>query len=310
MTNIANHYPLTGLSNRHNSHPSYQSALYEKEVSVRTHESLSSGIMIETSDGDKVTLTSNSFSHMDSYMYDSKGMVKTESGMAAFSQSYREMILASGQSFTFSVEGDLSEEELADIESILKGLDRVTQEVKDGDISGAMEEALEIGQFDSISAYSADIRYQSSYEMSSSVAAATTQVLPAGGEGNNSEKQPEKASELSPGKTQKNNPFFSPDKFLSKLLKQFESHTKNNVAQAKNPVDQLFKHHLDELGKIEEEVDSLFTMMEKAFDEVNAFIDEIESSLFGETLEEKQLEAGSEIEDGAEVEVENEEADD
>lgn len=283
MSNIFENSPLMGIPSRQHSLPEFRSAAYEKEVSVRAQESLSTGIVIETAEGDKVTLSSSSFSHMDAYMYDSKGMVQTEGGSALFSKNVREITLASGKSFSFAVEGDLNEEELEDIESLLQGLDGVIAEVKEGDVSEAMEKALGIGSFESISSYSAEIRYQSSYELSSSIAAATTQVMP------ETEAAPEPAdtvtpyTEPEPAQVPEGKPFFNGDTLFEKLLQQFENREEKLLGHAKNPINNLFQHHLDEMASIENEVDSIFAAVENAMNTIDSMIEEmIGSSLVPE----------------------------
>ncbi len=288
MSNITGQFPLAGLSSRQNSLSDFHSTNYVKKQSFKSHESLNTGLVIQTKDGDQVTLSSNSFSEMDAFMYSNKGVVQTESGEVFYSQNQREITLASGQSFSFSVAGELSEDELEDIDALLKGLDGVISEMTQGDMSGAIGKALEMGDFDSVSSYAADIRYQRSYEMSSEVTATTTHALPA------TENVPEQkspaanASESSPGnhiaKGKKNSSIINFDRFLKKIVKQLEAHKEQQVSLAKNPIEKLFKHHLDEIGKNNDEAGSIHTTLEAAMEKIDALFEEMMGKMFEDQL--------------------------
>ncbi len=97
MNNTAIPSPFAELSSRHNSLADFRSSTYVREQSFRSHESFETGLVLQTKEGDQVTLSSNSFSQLDALTYDSKGVVKTESEISVFSQSQREIRLASGQ---------------------------------------------------------------------------------------------------------------------------------------------------------------------------------------------------------------------
>lgn len=271
MNNIANQFPLTGLSNRQNTPSESYSAGYVKEQSFRSQESLDTDLVIHTKDGDKVTITADSFSQLDAYTYDSKGIVQTQSGSAAYSQNYREITLATGNSFSFSVQGDLDEDELKDLDAMLKGLDGIITDVKDGDMKGAVEGALGLGNFDTFSAYKVDISYQQSYEMSSSMAAVETHTGPAAIEDGDKE-----ASK--PG-------LFNADNFFNKLLKQLDKHDQKLFGPAKNPINKLFQHHLDEMKDVTDQSQSIKEMIEKAMEKVDSFIETMMPELSEPTAE-------------------------
>lgn len=286
MNNINNQFPLTGLSNRQNSLADYRSAGYVKEQSFKSHENLDTDLVIHTKDGDVVTLTSNSYSQMDAYTYDSKGMVQTEEGTAAFSNSYREISLASGKSFSFTVEGDLSNAELKDIDNMLKGLDEVIYDVTTGDMNGAIEGALGLGGFDSFSAFSVDINYQQYVEVTSSMAATATQSIPANSNGVEQSKQPS-PPQLAETEEQhpKNKPMFLDfDKLFGKIIDQLDNHDEKIVGFAKDPINKLFKHHLGEMKNGEDKAAPLSQLIEKAMKKTDSFIDKMMARLTEETL--------------------------
>lgn len=269
MSNITNQLPQMGLSPRHNSQPDTFSSAMVREQSVKYNENLDTDLVLETREGDKVTLSANSYSRMDAYLYDSKGMVQNEAGTALYSESIREITLASGQSFSFSVEGNLSEDELADIESLLQGLDGVIYEMKQGDMFGAMDEAMEMGGYESVASFEANISYQQSYQMSSAVAAATTQALPAKGDGvesGNAIDQPTQG-------THKDKFVADFDKFFEKLVKQFDNHDDKLVGLAKDPINKLFGHHLQKKDD-EDSTGSMYQVLKEAMERIDTLIDE------------------------------------
>ncbi len=277
MNNISNQFPLMGLSSGQNSLPDFRSASYVKEQSLNTRESLDTGLVIHTKDGDQVTLTSSSFSQLDAFMYDSKGVVQTESGTALFGQNQRQISLASGQDFSFSVEGDLSEDELADIDALLKGLDGVISDMMSGDMSGAMANALSLGEFDTVSSFAADISYQYSYQMTSSVATTKTESVSGieNGPGNKeSSAAPMIPAENKVSEKSNTSQFIDFDKFVRKLMKQLEVHDEKQVGLSKKPIEKLFNHHLDHLKEGE---DHISRAMEKAKEKVDAFLEGITS---------------------------------
>ena len=149
------------------SYSDFQTASYASRSSqMSAYEELSAGLTIQTREGDVVTLSSSSYSGFSASSYNSQGIIESDSGSAMMNVHSREITLASGESFSFSVQGDLSEEELADIENIIKGIDGIVSEVAQGDMDEAIAKAFSMGPYDSISMYAADISYARSYSMS------------------------------------------------------------------------------------------------------------------------------------------------
>lgn len=276
MNNINNQFPLTGLSTRQNSLPDSRSAGYVKEQSFKSHENLDTDLVIHTKEGDRVTLTSNSYSRMDAYTYDSKGMAQTESGTAAFSNSYREISLASGKSFSFTIEGDLNDDELKDLDNMLKGLDGIISDVTTGDMDEAVKGALGLGGYDSFSAFSVDINYQQYVEVTSTMAATSTETqrIPENSNGTENGQNPT-LSQLFEGEEphSKNKPMFLDfDKLFGKIIAQLDDHDEETVGFAKKPINSLFKHHLDEIKNGEDNVGPLSQVIEKAMEKTDSFI--------------------------------------
>lgn len=221
--------------------PSYQGALtdnrfssYVSKQSISAYESLDAGLTIKTREGDVVTLSSSSYSQLDAYMYNSKGILENGSGKVAVQQQ-REITLASGESFTFSVSGDLNEAELKDIDALVKGLDGVISEITRGSMDDAINAALSMGTYGSIETYSADIKYEKSYSVASEF------------QGQRSADQPNASSK----------PLEKPDASFEKLSEFIEKLNEKLADNARKPVAKLFRHHLDALrGKDSEKEDS------------------------------------------------------
>ncbi len=256
-----------------NSLSQFQAAGYAKQQSLKSYEGLDTGFVLQTKEGDQVSLSSSSFSQMDAFMYDSQGIVQTEGGTAVARTQQNSITLASGQSFTFSVNGDLSKDELNDITNLLKGFDSVISKVKDGDISGALDNALNMGSYDSVSSYSAQIHYQQSVEMSSTTAAAA--VSSSAGNSGNHNAPSASAQDAAPppqaGQGKKVGQALDLSRFLKKLLKQFEGHSDKQLSQAKSPLDKLFQQHLDEIGN-KDGSGSIYQAIKKAMDDIDNFI--------------------------------------
>jgi hypothetical protein len=286
MTSIQNQSLAPGLSARQNALSDARFSSYVRKQSLNAYESLDAGLTIQTKEGDIVTLTSNTYSEFDAFMYNSKGVLQTESGKAAVMQNQREITLTSGESFSFSVAGDLSEEELKDIEAIVKGIDEVISKMAQGDMDGAVANALSMGGYDTVSMYSADITYQKSYTMTSETRTETvktapeTQILPK--EENNplpSVREPFPENH-SPQK-KKNNSIKNINQFVEKMAKALENHDEKLVDKARKPVDKLFKHHLKELKTNHKGREtSTYNAVEDAGRQVNKLIDQMTGKMF------------------------------
>jgi len=103
--------------------------------------SKSSNLSITTNDGDVVTI---SFSELqehasrESYQYEEGNKGNTENYSMATSQ-YHEM------NFSYSVEGELNDNELAAIESLIKDVNSLQKDFFSGKVDQAFEKAIELG---------------------------------------------------------------------------------------------------------------------------------------------------------------------
>ncbi|MDD9302530.1 MAG: hypothetical protein HUK40_09390 [Desulfobacter sp.] len=125
------------------------------EHSLNSYESLDAGLTIKTREGDVVTLSSSRFSEINAREYSREGEITSQNGQSLSKYNLREITLTTGEMFSFSVEGDLSEAELADIESIVAGVDSIIGEMATGDMDDAISKAMAMGSYDSVSSYEA-----------------------------------------------------------------------------------------------------------------------------------------------------------
>ncbi len=230
-----------GLHNRaalsNNSGASSSSELY-----VNSYSSLDAGLTIQTREGDVVTLSATQDSQLEAYEYSSRGIISNKDGYAAASYNVREITLSTGETFSFTVEGDLNEEELEDIESIITGVDNIIGEMMEGDMMDAVSEAMRMGYYDSISSYEADITVTSGYAMYSQEQTATTGTL--GQDLAAAYLEDSDTADTDDGGTTgmaRNLATSFMDQFSALLEKQQEE----SLARAREPLSSLFDHYLE-----------------------------------------------------------------
>ncbi len=286
MSNISSQFTPASLSSRQNALSDAQLSSYVKEQSLSASESLNAGLTIKTKEGDLVTLTSGSYSQFDAYSYNSKGIVQNEQGTAVVKQNYREVTLTSGESFSFSVQGDLNEEELEDIEAIVKGIDEVISEMTAGDMEEAVATAMSMGGYDTVSAYSADISYAKSYTAQTRVEAQTQnfETLPEN-DASPEQETPIPALEPFPENSRpwkkKNFSLKNIDKFVEKMAEKLENQEEKLAGPAKDPIDKLFDHHRGKAkGRGRGKNHSEFNMIAQAQKQIDKLIDKLTSRAF------------------------------
>ncbi len=275
MNNIQSH-SLAATPPRQDALSDSQFSSYVRKQSLSAYESLDAGLTIKTKEGDLVTLTSNSYAQMDSFMYDSKGVLKTEAGTIAVTQNIREITLSTGENFAFSVSGDLNEEELADIEAIVKGIDGIISEVAQGDMDDAVAKALSMGGYDTVSMYSADITYQKSYAMNTEVQAQTAAVIP--------EVASERSSEGHRARRGKHNFVRNINQLFEKMAEKLEKHEGKLIEKAQKPVDNLFKRYLNKMKDDEDNKTPQYNAMDAIRQKMSEMIDEMTNGMFKEKL--------------------------
>ena len=284
MSTIPNQPLTAGLLPRQNTLPDARFSSYIQKQSLSAYESLDAGLTIQTKEGDLVTLTSNTYSEFDAFMYDSKGVLQTETGKAVVTQNIREITLTSGESFSFSVVGDLSEEELGDIEAIVKGIDQVIAQMTAGDMGGAVAKALSMDGYDTVAMYSADISYQKLYAMTSEVQAETVKTMPG------SEILPKEENTIPSiidffpenyrPRNKKHNIINYIDKFIEKMAKDLEKVDEKLIDKIQKPIDKLFRSHLKDAKKNHGEETSTYNAIENARKQIEKMIDQMAGKIF------------------------------
>ncbi len=285
MNNIQNQPVDAELSHRQSVLSDAQFESYVQRQSISASRRLDTGLTIKTREGDFVTLTSSSQSQFDAFMYNSKGVLVTTSGAAAITQNLREITLSSGESFSFSVEGDLSREELDDIENIVKGIDEIASEMVQGDMDGAMSKALSMGGYDTISMYSADITYQQSLKTSESLAE-TVNNFPEGLPAAKIFNSPLKGifPDYHTPAAKKNNSNHKMNQFVEKMTEMMVDHEKKLLDSARKPIDKLFKHHLKNAKQHAEKEVSSFETIEKMRQQIERIMDGMVNQIAREHL--------------------------
>ncbi len=242
-----------------------------QKQSVQAHESLRASLTIQTREGDMVTLSSNKFSEFSAFEYTRKGEIQSQRGTALVSHHRREITLTTGEQFSFSVQGDLNEQELSDIEAIVKGIDRIMAEMVQGDMEEAIEKALSMGSYTSVSMYSADISHERSYAVSQETRSASQGILP------------DQVSDQARARTRGQSPK-AVDHFFDKMARLLEKQEEKMLAKARLPLASLFEKYLqkseDTHGKNFQEEASLKTLAQQ-IDQMVA--DQIQNA-FGKTF--------------------------
>lgn len=290
MSSIPSQSAPAGLSSLQHALSDAQYSTYARQVSVRAKESLNAGLTIQTREGDLVTLNASSYAEFDSHSYNSQGVVQTENGRAVALQNYREMTLASGERFSFSVEGHLSEEELQDIEAIIGGVDGIIEQMTEGDMEEAVDMALNMGGYSTISSYSADISYERFYSRTTRAVgrAGSVPALNAG-DSNHITGLPAPDTPVSQPESPRNSDLFlaaSQDLFgnITRLMEEIARNLQDQddalLAKSREPLDRLFSHHLEKTGQGQDESAPLVTALNETRKQVEQLIDQLTDGIF------------------------------
>lgn len=168
-----------GSYNPVQAHGSYASA---SAARIDAAYSRSSDIVINTLEGDKVTISSSHFQAGGYETYEAIAMGKGASvykyGESAYFESSRQMQI--------SVTGDLNDEELEDIDHILSTLDEMMTDLVAGNLEKALSKSTRFMGMDAIASFAADMNVTASIAISSYETAAfsTSSPMVDGGEAN------------------------------------------------------------------------------------------------------------------------------
>jgi hypothetical protein len=277
MNSISNNLP--GFSQEMGNLQDTRFSGHSRKQSVNAYESLDAGLTIKTREGDIVTLSSNSFSEFNSSEYNSKGEIRTDSGSAQFSRHNQQITLTTGEQFSFSVQGDLNEQELADIGAIVKGVDSIAEEMASGDMKGAVEKAMSMGNYSSVSMYSAEITHKRSYSVAQEARSVSNDSLGAQAMGRKGHAAPKAL-----------------DNFTDKMASFLENQDDKLLAKAQKPLSKLFEQLLKNQEALEKAGQSgesdkakridtpVYGMLKAAGKQVDQMIDDMLNNAFGKNL--------------------------
>lgn len=280
---------MSSVSNLNSGLPDYgglSARTGSRQTYLNSYESMDAELTIQTKEGDVVTLSSSMFSEMKSYEYNSYAMVESDEASMQAAHHERGMVLTSGEEFRFTVEGDLSEEELKDIEAILKGIDEIIGEMADGDMEDAVAKAMTMGSYDSVAAYEADISMSQSYQVYTQTQTTAYDALGRGEEnslaGAPADSSENSVEEAAAGMT-----------FMDKVAKLLEDQEKERLARAQQPLSQLLDHHLAALKEdagedeaVEEpEAEPAYAAFESFSRDVNQMVSDMIKGMFKDTLD-------------------------
>lgn len=262
-------------------------SMSSSQVAVNSYESLEAGLTIQTREGDVVSLSTRRYSELDAHEYSSQGQITNGNHQVSAAYNVREITLSSGEAFSFSVQGDLSEEELQDIEAIVSGIDEIIGEMAQGDMDDAISKAMSMGSYDSISMYEADISVERSYAMYAQTQSEAYTSGRALGRESESAGQLLEQEPLVTRPTMDTGP-----SFLDKIAEMLEEQREEAVARSRQPLSQLLDHHMTALADAQKEDDAteeieeqpMYSLLETAAKDIDQMINEMVKDIFKNTL--------------------------
>lgn len=140
-----------------------------------------SDIVIQTLEGDRVTISSSSYKAGGYEAYEALAV-----GKNAAARQYGESAWFESRSrLSLSVAGDLNEKELGDIQKIIRTLDKMMDDLAAGDLEGALAGNAKFAGIDSIASFSADMSITARIAVSSYQRVSTSIPSPVSRDGGN-----------------------------------------------------------------------------------------------------------------------------
>ena len=138
---------MNQFPNFHNLSSATPFAVKTQQVQAESRTSTALNLSFLTAEGDRVSLSTRSETNASFSTYNVQGLAE---GQAVDFRS-QEVSRSIRSDFSLLVEGDLNEEELADIASFLQTAQNLLQELGSGNIDQAADTALSLGDLDSLS---------------------------------------------------------------------------------------------------------------------------------------------------------------
>ena len=148
---------MSSISNILNQFPDFQQLSSNTPFAVRTQQfqaqaqtSTTSNFSFTTAEGDRVSLSSGSESKFSFESYNFQGLAE---GQAVDFRS-QQLSSSARSDFSLLIEGDLNEQELADIQAFLQSSKNILQNITAGNVEKATEATLSLSELDSLSSAS------------------------------------------------------------------------------------------------------------------------------------------------------------
>jgi hypothetical protein len=205
----------------------YYGATRTRLLSTTSQKSMD--IALVTAEGDKVTISAKSALQAGIASYDYRGRLNGND----VSLQGRALQVSSENSFALSVEGDLSQDELDDIQTLMGNLEKLGADFFSRPLEDSLAQVLSVGDgLDSIASFDAHLHFSRQVTMAQEVReeTATTNTPPSG----------EFASSLDKNSNLNTPPPLSPkdvQSFVNKLLKEAQ----NSQADSEKVADKLPK---------------------------------------------------------------------
>jgi len=130
---------------------------YESQITnLSSYQQKDTDITIMTAEGDRVTLSTDSQRQASYLTYSS--LVRRGGAMAQLQGKSYSMEV--NREFSITIEGNLSEEELQDIQKAIKTIDRIIHEALSGNTDHALAMTHDVSSMESISSFSASIEIE------------------------------------------------------------------------------------------------------------------------------------------------------
>ena len=267
---------------------------YVSRQSVSGHQNLSAGLTIKTRDGDLVTLTSNAFFQFDAFKYNREGVVESENGLILSSRNYMEMTLTSGEMFSFTVNGDLDQAELQDIKDIVKNVDGIIAEMVAGDMATAVEKAMDMGAYDTVSMYTADISLEKQVRTVTEMSSRTGTLEPASQLNpaieDNTPRLPrmQAFAENYIPESKKESRADRFEKWVDQMTERLQQHADKQLVRSGKALNKLFRHHLEQTEESLDKKTPAYNNLEKMAERISQYIDGIAERLFESAVSNSQ----------------------
>ncbi len=244
ISNILSHFPdFQPLSS--NTPVGFKTQQFQ----ARAETSTTSQLSFLTAEGDRVSISAGSESRFSFDSYTAQGLADGQAVDIRNQQSTTSL----RSDFSLLVEGDLNEQELADIEAFIQTAENLFNNLRSGNVDEAAETALSLGELESLSTAALFFRQETTV----SVAARST-VLAAQG---NETSQPSQGREFAAGQGP------SIENFLERIRKtqeQFQINPDTLATRLPTLLSTLIDS-LDQPNSQEETQESLFDQIRNEF---------------------------------------------